>query len=143
MSDYLAEIRIKNGRIMRAMRDAGFETQVALADACGAAVAHVGALINFRETPKNTKGQWRPTAVKSAGARRFRPILLTSVTTIAGLLPMALGLSGFSKLWSPFAATICFGILFSTVLTLLVVPAGYVITEDVRAWWQRKRAPAV
>jgi HAE1 family hydrophobic/amphiphilic exporter-1 len=79
-------------------------------------------------------------AVREACRLRARPILLTSVTTIAGLLPMALGLTGFSKLWSPFAATICFGILFSTLLTLLVVPAGYVIIEDGRRWLARKRA---
>lgn len=79
-------------------------------------------------------------AVREACHLRARPILLTSVTTIAGLLPMALGLTGFSKLWSPFAATICFGILFSTVLTLLVVPAGYLIIEDGRRFLARKRA---
>ena len=77
-------------------------------------------------------------AVREGCRMRARPLLLTPVTTIAGLLPMALGLSGFSKLWSPFAATICFGILFSTMLTLLVVPAGYVIVEDGKARLARR-----
>jgi HAE1 family hydrophobic/amphiphilic exporter-1 len=75
---------------------------------------------------------------------RARPILLTSVTTIAGLLPMAMGLTGFSKLWSPFASTICFGILFATALTLLIIPAGYLAVEDLKglvARWRRRGTP--
>jgi len=79
-------------------------------------------------------------AVKEGCRLRARPILLTSITTIAGLLPMALGLTGFSKLWSPFAATICFGILFSTLLTLLIIPAGYLMLDDVKRLWARRRA---
>jgi len=79
-------------------------------------------------------------AVKEGCRLRARPILLTSITTIAGLLPMALGLTGFSKLWSPFAATICFGILFSTLLTLLIIPAGYLMLEDLKGFRTRRRA---
>lgn len=58
---------------------------------------------------------------------RFRPILMTSVTTILGLLPMALGLGGFSKIWSPFAATMCFGLMSAFVLIVLVVPSLIVL----------------
>lgn len=59
--------------------------------------------------------------------RRFRPILMTSVTTILGLLPMALGLGGFSKIWSPFAATMCFGLMSAFLLIVLVVPSLIVL----------------
>lgn len=74
-------------------------------------------------------------AIRDACRVRARPILLTTVTTIAGLLPTALGLAGFSKLWGPFAATMCFGLAFATLLTLFVVPSGYLVVEG----WRRRR----
>jgi len=62
-------------------------------------------------------------AVRQACATRFRPILLTTVTTIAGLLPMALGVGGKHPIYGPFAAAIVFGLGVSTGLTLFLVPA--------------------
>lgn len=59
-----------------------------------------------------------------AGTRaRFRAICLTTITTVFGLLPMALQLTGKSKIWSPFAATLSFGLIIASALTLFVVPA--------------------
>ncbi len=63
---------------------------------------------------------------------RLRPIVLTSVTTIGGLIPMALGIGGKSPLWSPLANAIIFGLTTSTFLTLFIVPLVYVIAEDVK-----------
>jgi len=104
---------------------------IAMIGLAGIAVNDAIVLVDFAN---RARAEGRPTAeaLHQACRLRARPILLTSVTTIAGLLPMALGLTGFSKLWSPFAATICFGILFSTVLTLFIVPAGYLIVEDLK-----------
>ena len=83
-------------------------------------------------------------AVVSASAKRFRPILLTTVTTIAGLLPMALGLSGKSVVFGPFAAAIVFGLAMASLLTLFVVPALYLGLEDgvealSRRWREARR----
>jgi multidrug efflux pump len=75
-------------------------------------------------------GKWR--AIMRGGAVRFRPIMLTSVTTIAGLLPMALGLGGKSPIWMPLAVTIIFGLATSTLLTLFMMPAMYGILLDIR-----------
>jgi len=72
-------------------------------------------------------------AVRSASFRRFRPILLTTLTTIAGLLPMALGLTGKSLVFGPFATAIVFGLLVASGLTLFVVPALHLTFEDVHA----------
>jgi multidrug efflux pump subunit AcrB len=72
-------------------------------------------------------------AVRIASFRRFRPILLTTLTTIAGLLPMALGLTGKSLVFGPFATAIVFGLLVASGLTLFVVPALYLTFEDVHA----------
>lgn len=71
-------------------------------------------------------------AVVEAGRLRLRPIILTSVTTIAGLVPMAIGLGGASLTWSPLANTIVWGLSFGTALMLFLVPAAYVIiVEDI------------
>lgn len=64
-------------------------------------------------------------AVAQAGAQRLRPVILTTMTTVAALLPMALGLLGASKSYGPFAATIAFGLLFAMVGTLFVIPLSY------------------
>ena len=73
-------------------------------------------------------------ALRTASSHRFRPILLTTLTTIGGLLPMAIGLSGGSNTFGPFAAAIVFGLAVASTLTLFVVPALYLLLEDVQAW---------
>ena len=60
-----------------------------------------------------------------AARRRVVPILITSVTTIGGLFSLAVGLGGKSLLWGPVAASIVWGLGFSTVLTLFVMPLLY------------------
>ncbi len=71
-------------------------------------------------------------AAVEAGAKRLRPIILTSVTTIAGLLPMSLGWFGAEEFLKPMAITIMWGLVFSTLGTLLVVPCGVVLFDGVR-----------
>ncbi len=70
-------------------------------------------------------------AVVAAGLRRLRPILLTSLTTILGLAPLMAEQSFQAKFLIPMAISISFGLLFATVLTLIVVPAFYMILQDV------------
>jgi multidrug efflux pump subunit AcrB len=72
------------------------------------------------------------TAVVESGKARFRPVLLTSITTIAGLLPILLERSFQAQFIIPMAISICFGLLAATLLTLLYVPALYLIVRDVR-----------
>lgn len=74
--------------------------------------------------------KWR--AILKGGSVRLRPIILTSVTTICGLIPMAIGLGGKSPIWMPIAYTIIFGLFAATLLTLFVMPALYAITADIR-----------
>ncbi len=71
-------------------------------------------------------------AILKGGSIRLRPIILTSLTTIFGLIPMAVGLGGKSPIWMPIAYTIIFGLSFATTMTLFVMPALYAITTDLR-----------
>lgn len=66
-------------------------------------------------------------AVLEAGARRFRPVMLTSLTTIAGLAPILTETSFQAQLVIPMAASLCFGLMTSTVLVLVLVPTFYLI----------------
>jgi multidrug efflux pump len=78
-------------------------------------------------------------AAQEAGRIRLRPILMTSVATVAGALPIALGLGAGSLSRRPLGYAIVGGLIFSTVLTLYVVPAVYVIFDGL---FQRRRARA-
>jgi multidrug efflux pump subunit AcrB len=80
------------------------------------------------------------TAVIDSGARRFRPILLTSLTTFVGLLPLMLDPSLQAQFLIPMAVSLGFGILFATFITLYLVPSAYLVTEDLIAGWRKTKA---
>ena len=83
--------------------------------------------------------KWR--AVIKGGQTRLRPIILTSITTIFGLLPMALGIGGRSATWMPMASTIVWGLTVATLLTLFVIPAFYIVIDDFFPWKNREHEP--
>jgi multidrug efflux pump subunit AcrB len=88
-------------------------------------------LISFMNRARRA-GVDRWKSVVEAGMTRLRPIILTSVTTIGGLFPTAVGFGGSSAVWRPLANTIAWGLLFSTVLTLLIIPCLLSIVDDIR-----------
>ena len=90
------------------------------------------AFINKRRSAKMTTPlqYWR--SIINAGRLRLRPIILTSLTTISGLVPMAFGIGGKSDMWSPLANVILFGLLVSTILTLFIIPALMAILDDIK-----------
>ena len=73
-------------------------------------------------------------AVYRAGLARLRPVLLTSLTTFAGLTPLLLEKSTQAQFLIPMAVSLGFGILFATVITLVLIPVLYLLLEDVRRW---------
>ncbi len=73
------------------------------------------------------------TAISQAGVRRFRPILLTTLTTFGGLMPLIFEKSLQAQYIIPMAISLGFGILFSTAIILLLVPCLYLILEDILA----------
>ncbi len=87
---------------------------------------------------KRDEGMDLHEAIATAGVARFRPILLTSVTTFVGLVPLMFlgGTAAFFMI--PMAISLAFGVLFATAVTLLLVPCGYLILEDVGELWRRR-----
>lgn len=77
------------------------------------------------------KGIDRWNSLINAGRTRLRPIILTSVTTIFGLMPMIISQSESVKMWKPMAISISFGLGFATVLTLLVLPIVYSFVDGI------------
>ena len=79
-------------------------------------------------------------AVTEAGTRRFRAILLTSLTTFFGLAPMLLEQSVQAQEIVPMAISLAFGIVFATVITLLLVPSLYLVLMDLQQWKEKRQA---
>jgi len=73
---------------------------------------------------------WR--SIVNGGRLRLRPIILTSLTTISGLVPLAFGIGGQSEMWAPLANVILFGLLVSTILTLFIIPSFVAIIDDIK-----------
>ncbi|NOY91088.1 MAG: efflux RND transporter permease subunit, partial [Deltaproteobacteria bacterium] len=80
----------------------------------------------------NKSGMSLHDAVIAGGTRRFRPILLTSLTTFFGLTPMILETSLQARFLIPMAISLAFGVLFATAITLMIVPSFYLVLEDIR-----------
>ena len=78
-------------------------------------------------------------AILEAGLVRLRPIVMTTVTTVLGLFPMALGIGRGADLRAPLAISVIGGLIVATALTLIVVPVVYAVVEDVRRMWHRRR----
>ncbi len=81
-------------------------------------------------------------AIRQAGIRRFRPILLTTLTTFGGLAPMIFETSVQARFLIPMALSLGYGLLFATTITLLIIPSLYLIIEDIKGLFLRAPAPA-
>ena len=79
-------------------------------------------------------------AIHAAGVQRFRPILLTTLTTFGGLMPMILEKSFQARMMIPMAISLGFGVLFATMITLVLVPSLFLITDDLARLTGRRRA---
>jgi hydrophobe/amphiphile efflux-1 (HAE1) family protein len=90
-------------------------------------------------------GMSREQAVVEAGAVRMRPIVMTTMTTLLGMLPLALGIGEGTEMLQPLAVAVVGGLTLSTVLTLLVVPSAYLVFHSagdrLKAWLTGSRTP--
>jgi CzcA family heavy metal efflux pump len=87
-------------------------------------------LVEYVELARDEQGMSPEEAVVEAGAIRLRPILMTTLTTILGMMPLALGLGEGSELMRPLAIAVVGGLSVSTLLTLIVIPCAYLIFTD-------------
>ena len=103
-------------------------------------------LVDFVNRAREQGQSVRQAAVDS-GCYRFRAIILTSLTTFVGLVPIILERSLQAQIVIPMATSLAFGILFSTLVTLILVPLLYIILDDIKRtssrffhwWWQPKK----
>lgn len=91
-------------------------------------------LVDFIRSARE-KGEERFESIIHAGRLRLRPVILTSITTIVGLLPVAYGLGGSDPFLKPMALAMGWGLLFATTLTLLLIPCLFSITDDLHKYW--------
>ncbi|MEC7149879.1 MAG: efflux RND transporter permease subunit, partial [Pseudomonadota bacterium] len=87
-------------------------------------------LVDFINRNRRLHGMWLREAVIDSGMSRFRPIFLTSVTTFMGLMPLMITRDFDTAPFVPLAVSLGFGVVFSTAVTLVLIPALYVILED-------------
>jgi multidrug efflux pump subunit AcrB len=79
-------------------------------------------------------GKDRLTALMESGHKRARPIVMTTIAMIAGMLPVAIGIHGDSSFRAPMAVAVIGGLLTSTLLTLVIVPAAFTVVDDIERW---------
>jgi len=89
-------------------------------------------LIDFANRRRREEGRTPRQAIHSAAIQRFRPVLLTTLTTFFGLAPMIFETSRQARFLVPMALSLGFGIVFGTLITLCIVPSLYLMAEDAR-----------
>ncbi len=104
----------------------------------GIVVNNAIVLIDYINTLRS-RGMSRDEAIILAGSTRLRPILMTTATTVLGLLPMALGFGDGAELRSPMAITVISGLLMSTVLTLVFIPSIYQLFDRASEFLLRRK----
>ena len=80
------------------------------------------------------------TALLHAGASRLRPVLMTTLTTVFGMVPMAIGIGQGSEMWQPMGVTVAFGLTISTLVTLLLIPCIYALVSRRQIRRRRKKS---
>lgn len=87
---------------------------------------------------KKQEGEAAREAILLAGTRRFRPVLLTTLTTFGGLAPMIFETSRQARFLIPMAISLGFGILFATIITLALIPCLYLALDDILEFWKKQ-----
>jgi multidrug efflux pump subunit AcrB len=125
-------------------------TGIGVISLAGVVVNNAIVLIDYSNQIRESGLSYRESLLK-AGIVRFRPVMLTAITTILGLVPMATGVSvDFRKLtlevgsessqwWGPMAVAVIFGLGVATLLTLVMVPVLCSLADDLRQRYQRRR----
>jgi HAE1 family hydrophobic/amphiphilic exporter-1 len=108
----------------------------------GIVVTNAILLVDYTNTLRHRDKMELRQAIELAGRHRLRPILMTALCTALGLVPMALGIGEGAELQAPLARVVIGGLMTSTVITLVFVPAMYTLFEEGLAGLRKKPAPA-
>lgn len=150
----LSFIGVFGGLLVTGMPFGIIMTGVGVISLAGVVVNNAIVLIDYFEQLKKQGLQTRDALIR-AGLTRFRPVLLTAITTILGLLPMAVGVSfdffqmelitesESAQWWGPMAVAVIFGLLVATLLTLVVVPVLCSLQDGWRQWRKGRAERAV
>ncbi len=103
----------------------------------GIVVNNAIVLVDYIETLRS-RGLSRREAILKAGPTRLRPVLMTTLTTILGLIPLAIGKGDGGMLNASLAVVVIGGLSFCTLLTLVIIPVVYSILDDIATWTKRK-----
>ncbi len=95
----------------------------------GIVVNNAIVMVDYINT-RRAKGEKRKEAILKAGPVRLRPIMMTALTTVLGLIPIAIGVGEGAEVQQPMAVVVVGGLLFATILTLLILPAFYSVFDD-------------
>jgi HAE1 family hydrophobic/amphiphilic exporter-1 len=79
-------------------------------------------------------------AIQRGGERRLRPVLMTALAIIGGMIPLAVGWGEGSEIWKPMAVAVVGGVTISTLVTLVLIPSVYALTDR---WRKRGKAESV
>jgi multidrug efflux pump subunit AcrB len=96
-------------------------------------------LVDFINQRHRIAGEKLRSAVERAGVARFRPVMLTSLTTFMGLTPLLMDQSSSAKFLVPMAISLSFGIIFATMITLVLVPTNILIADDIARYFRSLR----
>lgn len=110
----------------RALNVSGFIGIIMLA---GIVVNNAIVMVDYIETLRS-RGMSRLDAVLKAGPTRMRPVLMTTLTTILGMLPLAIGFGDGGELQAPLGTVVIGGLSFATLLTLIAIPVLYLVMDD-------------
>lgn len=109
-------------------------TFIGLVSLTGIVVNDAIVLVDFTNQARS-RGLPLREALVEAGVNRLRPVLLTTITTCGGLLPLLMNISGGAEFWQPLTGAIVFGLAFATLLTLVVIPCAYLISYRLPDWF--------
>ncbi|MGB1537605.1 MAG: efflux RND transporter permease subunit, partial [Pseudomonadales bacterium] len=111
--------------------------------AAAGVVVNSSLILTYTVNRLRSEGYELDEAVTEAAVTRCRPIVLTSMTTFVGLMPLMFNTSVQAQFLVPMAVSLAFGVLFATVITLLVVPAIYCAFEDFGALFKRTESSGI
>ncbi|MEL7596904.1 MAG: efflux RND transporter permease subunit, partial [Clostridiaceae bacterium] len=103
----------------------------------GIVVNNAIVLVDYINIRRN-HGEERNEAIVNAGPIRLRPILMTTLTTVLGLVPLALGIGEGAEAQAPMAIVVIGGLMLSTLLTLVFIPVVYTLFDDLTNKFKRK-----